>query len=57
LSSLAKFSWGHGFYKMNSHLIERYRKCHTSEEIQAEQEKIQAEMEEESRQRKAAKGR
>jgi pre-rRNA-processing protein TSR3 len=41
---------------MNSHLIERYRKCHTAEEVQAEQEAIQAEMEEEARERKARKG-
>jgi len=53
---LSKFSWGHGFYKMNSHLIERYRKCYTADEIQAEQEKIQAEMEEEAKERKARKG-
>jgi len=53
---LSKFSWGHGFYKMNSHLIERYRKCHTAAEVQAEQEAIQAEMEDEARERKARKG-
>ena len=40
---------------MNSHLIERYRKCHTSEEVLAEQEKIQAEMETEAAERKAKK--
>lgn len=41
---------------MNSHLIERYRKCHTAAEVQAEQEAIQAEMEDEARERKARKG-
>ncbi|EAL21947.1 hypothetical protein CNBC0870 [Cryptococcus deneoformans B-3501A] len=57
---LAKFSWGHSFYKLNSHLIERYRTCKDADEIKAMQESIQREMEEERverrRQRDADEG-
>ncbi|KAL7419573.1 ribosome biogenesis protein tsr3 [Cryptotrichosporon argae] len=44
---LAKFTWGHAFYKMNGHLIERYRTCHTHEEVDAMQETIQRELQDE----------
>ncbi|WVR03820.1 hypothetical protein IAU60_000816 [Kwoniella sp. DSM 27419] len=44
---LSKFSWGHSFYKLNGHLIERYRTCHTAEEVTAMQELIQQERAEE----------
>ncbi|KAK8861577.1 hypothetical protein IAR55_002399 [Kwoniella newhampshirensis] len=52
---LSKFSWGHSFYKLNSHLIERYRTCSTSEDITAMQETIQKEMEEEQEERRKEK--
>ncbi|TXT12870.1 hypothetical protein VHUM_01271 [Vanrija humicola] len=53
---LAKFSWGHAFYKMNGALIERYRTCHTHEEVDAMQELIQQERQEEYDRAKAEKG-
>ncbi|AFR97755.2 pre-rRNA-processing protein TSR3 [Cryptococcus neoformans] len=57
---LSKFSWGHSFYKLNSHLIERYRTCKDADEVKAMQEDIQREMEEERverrRQRDADEG-
>lgn len=56
LTRLSKFSWGHSFYKMNAHLIERYRTCTTSEDVVAMQEKIQAEMAGEAEERKKLKG-
>ena len=37
---------------MNSHLILRYRQCHSAEEVEAMQETIQQEMEEASLRRK-----
>ncbi|WVQ79126.1 hypothetical protein IAT38_001221 [Cryptococcus sp. DSM 104549] len=52
---LAKFSWGHSFYKLNSHLIERYRTCKTADDMTAMQELIQQEMEEEQAERKRQK--
>ncbi|WWD16512.1 hypothetical protein CI109_100939 [Kwoniella shandongensis] len=52
---LSKFSWGHSFYKLNSHLIERYRTCSTAEDITAMQELIQKEMEEEQEERRKEK--
>ncbi|OCF57905.1 pre-rRNA-processing protein TSR3 [Kwoniella mangroviensis CBS 10435] len=52
---LSKFSWGHSFYKLNGHLIERYRTCHTSEEIQEMAELIQKEMADEREQRQLEK--
>ncbi|WWC60315.1 uncharacterized protein I303_102886 [Kwoniella dejecticola CBS 10117] len=52
---LSKFAWGHSFYKLNGHLIERYRTCHTSEEVQAMAELIQQEMNDEREQRQAEK--
>ncbi|KAL0252343.1 hypothetical protein I308_101732 [Cryptococcus tetragattii IND107] len=57
---LSKFAWGHSFYKLNSHLIERYRTCKDADEVKAMQESIQREMEEERverrRQRDADEG-
>ncbi|WWC87887.1 uncharacterized protein L201_002785 [Kwoniella dendrophila CBS 6074] len=52
---LSKFAWGHSFYKLNGHLIERYRTCHTSEEVQAMAELIQKEMADEREQRQLEK--
>ncbi|WVW80145.1 hypothetical protein I302_102120 [Kwoniella bestiolae CBS 10118] len=52
---LSKFSWGHSFYKLNGHLIERYRTCHTAEDIQTMAELIQQEMADEREQRQLEK--
>ncbi|WOO83933.1 Ribosome biogenesis protein TSR3 [Vanrija pseudolonga] len=52
---LSKFSWGHAFYKMNGPLIERYRTCHTHEEVEAMQELIQQERQDEYDRAKAEK--
>lgn len=54
--SLSKFSWGHAFYKMNGHLIERYRTCHTHEEVSAMQALIEKELQEEHDKQKLEKG-
>lgn len=43
---LGKFSWGHSFWKVNGHLIQRYRTCDSAEEVVAMQERILAEAEE-----------
>jgi pre-rRNA-processing protein TSR3 len=43
MARLSKFSWGHSFYKMNAHLIKRYRTCKTHEDVVDMQERIQAE--------------
>ena len=51
-SSLAKFTWGHAFFKINGPLIKRYRTCQTSDDVIAMQETIQKEMEEEKIARK-----
>jgi pre-rRNA-processing protein TSR3 len=56
IRSLSKFTWGHSFYKMNGHLIQRYRTCHTHEEVMAMQERIQLEMEQAQTAAKAEKG-
>jgi len=53
---LSKFSWGHAFYKMNGHLIERYRTCHTHEEVAAMQATIERELQEEFDRQKEEKG-
>lgn len=53
---LAKFSWGHAFYKMNGRLIERYRTCWTNEEVDAMQDLIQKEMQEQYDRDRAEKG-
>lgn len=53
---LSKFSWGHSFWKMNGHLIERYRTCHTHEEVSEMAERIQRELQEEHERQKAEKG-
>ena len=42
---------------MNSHLIERYRTCKSSDEVVEMQETIQREMEDEAGRRRAEKGR
>ncbi|ODN97464.1 pre-rRNA-processing protein TSR3 [Cryptococcus wingfieldii CBS 7118] len=52
---LSKFSWGHSFYKLNSHLIERYTSCKDADEVNAMQAEIQREMEEEKEERKRLK--
>lgn len=52
---LSKFSWGHAFYKMNAHLIARYRTCKTSEDVVEMQARIQAEQAEEGVRRQANK--
>jgi pre-rRNA-processing protein TSR3 len=52
---LAKFAWGHAFFKMNGHLIARYRTCNTHEEVDAMQKKIQDELQEEHDRQKAEK--
>ncbi|TXT14728.1 uncharacterized protein COLE_00921 [Cutaneotrichosporon oleaginosum] len=52
---LAKFSWGHAFFKMNGHLIARYRTCKTHEEVAEMQEVIQRELQEERDRQKAEK--
>ncbi|EIW66560.1 hypothetical protein TREMEDRAFT_34864, partial [Tremella mesenterica DSM 1558] len=53
---LAKFSWGHAFYKMNSQFLKRYATCKTAAEVEAMQTKIQDEMEEERQRRKVERG-
>ncbi|OCF31702.1 pre-rRNA-processing protein TSR3 [Kwoniella heveanensis CBS 569] len=52
---LSKFSWGHSFYKLNGHLIERYRTCKTAEDITAMQELIQQEIADERAERQREK--
>ncbi|WVQ93422.1 hypothetical protein IAU59_000493 [Kwoniella sp. CBS 9459] len=52
---LSKFSWGHSFYKLNGHLIERYRTCKTAEDITAMQELIQREIADERAERQREK--
>ncbi|BEI85302.1 hypothetical protein CcaverHIS002_0507030 [Cutaneotrichosporon cavernicola] len=52
---LAKFTWGHAFFKMNGHLIARYRTCKTHEEVAEMQETIQRELQEEHDRQKAEK--
>ncbi|ODN76659.1 hypothetical protein L202_05303 [Cryptococcus amylolentus CBS 6039] len=52
---LSKFSWGHSFYKLNAHLIERYTSCKDADEVNAMQAEIQREMEEEKEERKRLK--
>ncbi|KIJ38884.1 hypothetical protein M422DRAFT_210636 [Sphaerobolus stellatus SS14] len=42
---LEKFSWGHSFWEVNKHLIERYRTCETAEEVSAMQDRIIADAE------------
>ncbi|KAI0319467.1 hypothetical protein OF83DRAFT_1054913 [Amylostereum chailletii] len=52
---LQDFGWGGAFWTVNKHLIERYRTCHTSEEVSAMQTTILDELEssyEQSRQRR-----
>jgi pre-rRNA-processing protein TSR3 len=53
---LSKFSWGHAFYKMNGHLIERYRTCNTHEDVTAMQATIEREMQEAHDKQKEEKG-
>lgn len=53
---MSKFSWGHAFYKMNGRFIERYRTCHTHEEVQVMAEKIQDDLQAEYDKDKAEKG-
>jgi pre-rRNA-processing protein TSR3 len=50
---MSKFSWGDSFWKLNKPLIERYMTCTTSEDIEAMQERIQEDLEQEARERKA----
>lgn len=50
---MSKFAWGDSFWKLNKPLIERYLTCTTSEDIEAMQEQIQEELEQEARERKA----
>ncbi|WVO13277.1 hypothetical protein L204_100890 [Cryptococcus depauperatus] len=52
---LSKFSWGHSFYKLNAHLIERYRTCTDADDMQVMQETIQKETEEARAERKRQK--
>lgn len=54
-SRLSKFSWGHAFFKMNGHLIARYRTCNTHEEVAEMQETIQREQQEEHDRQRAEK--
>lgn len=56
IGSLAKFSWGHAFWKMNADLIKRYRTCHTHGEVMEMQDLIQKEMVDDRTKRKAEKG-
>ncbi|KAF8518379.1 hypothetical protein BU17DRAFT_76139 [Hysterangium stoloniferum] len=37
---LEKFSWGHSFWEVNQHLIERYRACDTAAEVSQMQERV-----------------
>jgi len=53
---MSKFAWGDSFWKLNSSLIERYLTCTTAEDIEAMQERIQEELEQEARERKADGG-
>ncbi|KAF8580926.1 DUF367-domain-containing protein [Ramaria rubella] len=51
---LEKFSWGHSFWEVNQHLIERYRTCETATQVSEMQERIISDAEadyEESRRR------
>jgi pre-rRNA-processing protein TSR3 len=50
---MSKFAWGDSFWKLNKPLIERYLTCHTAEDIVAMQERIQEELEQEAKERKA----
>lgn len=50
---MSKFAWGDSFWKLNQPLIERYLTCKTSEDIVEMQERIQEELEQEARERKA----
>lgn len=53
---MSKFAWGDSFWKLNKSLIERYLTCTTAEDIIEMQERIQEEMEQEARERKADGG-
>jgi len=52
LIRLSKFSWADSFWDLNGHLIKRYRKCKTAEQVMQVQEQIQAEVEAEKIERK-----
>ncbi|KAI0087449.1 hypothetical protein BDY19DRAFT_955841 [Irpex rosettiformis] len=42
---LSCFGWGHSFWEVNRHLIEKYRTCHSAIEITEMQEKILVDLE------------
>jgi pre-rRNA-processing protein TSR3 len=50
---MSKFAWGDSFWKLNQSLIERYLTCKTSEDIEEMQLRIQEDLEQEARDRKA----
>ena len=50
---MSKFAWGDSFWKLNQPLIERYLTCKTSEDIEDMQLRIQEDLEQEARERKA----
>ncbi|KAF8328176.1 uncharacterized protein EI90DRAFT_2998135 [Cantharellus anzutake] len=44
---LAKFGWGHSFTALNQEFIDRYRTCHSAEDVLSMQETILAELQDE----------
>ncbi|KAL7278198.1 hypothetical protein ACG7TL_008172 [Trametes sanguinea] len=42
---LSGFGWGHSFYEVNKHLLEKYKTCTDAESVSAMQEEILAELE------------
>ncbi|KAI9066063.1 DUF367-domain-containing protein [Trametes sanguinea] len=42
---LSGFGWGHSFYEVNKHLLEKYKTCENAEAVSAMQEEILAELE------------
>ncbi|KAI0773179.1 hypothetical protein BD413DRAFT_656578 [Trametes elegans] len=42
---LSGFGWGHSFYEVNQHLIDKYKTCESAEAVSAMQEEILAELE------------
>ena len=53
---MSKFAWGDSFWTLNQPLIERYLTCKTSEDIEEMQLRIQEDLEQEARDRKADGG-
>ncbi|KAJ8497048.1 hypothetical protein ONZ51_g770 [Trametes cubensis] len=42
---LSGFGWGHSFYEVNKHLLDKYKTCDSAEAVSAMQEEILAELE------------